>query len=271
MELSIAEKSRLKEKYGPWAIITGASSGIGFELARQLASAGLHLLITARSEHALQQQANDLTSLHGIKVRVVIADASKKGVAEKIISAAKGINVGLLIVAAGFGSSGLFTDSQLDNEINMLTVNCTALLELTHHYSRVFVQQKKGGIILMSSMVAFQGVPYAAHYAATKAFTQSLAEGLAVELKPFGVDVLAAAPGPVDSAFGRRANMKMSMSLLPSEIGIPILRAVGRRHTVLPGRLTKLLVYALRTLPRWGKIRVMAKVMSGMTRHQRGA
>ena len=151
----------------------------------------------------------------------------------------------------------------------MLKVNCEAVLSLTHYYSQQFAQQKRGGIILLSSMVAFQGTPYAANYAATKAYVQSLAEALAVELKPYGVAILAAAPGPVETGFGQRANMKMSMSLTPSQVGVPILRALGRQSTVLPGLLTKLLVYALRMVPRWGKIKIMEKVMGDMTKHQR--
>jgi short-subunit dehydrogenase len=140
---------------------------------------------------------------------------------------------------------------------------------LTHHFSRKFKEQKRGGIILLSSLVAFQGVPYSANYAATKAYVQSLAEGLYHELKPFDVDVLAAAPGPVASGFAEVANMQMSMSLKPSDVGIPILRALGRTSTVLPGFLSKLLVYSLRTAPRSLKVRIMQLIMGGMTEHQR--
>ncbi len=140
---------------------------------------------------------------------------------------------------------------------------------MTHYFSQKFKVQKRGGIIFLSSLVAFQGVPYPANYAATKAYIQSLAEALAVELKPFGVDVLAAAPGPVDSGFGQRANMKMGTALKPSEIGIPILKALGRKSNVIPGLLSKILVYSLRLLPRWAKIRIMQKVMGGFTEHQR--
>lgn len=113
-------------------------------------------------------------------------------------------------------------------------------------------------------MVAFQGVPNAAHYAATKAYVQSLAEALSEELQPFKVAVLAAAPGPVSSGFASRAHMNMGKALTPEEVGVPILKALGKQVTVLPGWLTKLLVYSLMTLPRWGKIKVMKKVMSGM-------
>ena len=139
-----------------------------------------------------------------------------------------------------------------------------------NHFSQKFIQKKKGGIILLSSMVGFQGVPFAAHYAATKAYVQSLGEALSVELKPYGVDVLAAAPGPVVSGFAERANMKMGMAMKPSDVGIPILKALGRKATVLPGFLTKFLVGSLRTVPRWAKVKIMKIIMGGMTQHQRG-
>jgi len=92
---------------------------------------------------------------------------------------------------------------------------------------------------------------------------------LTIELKPFGIDVLAAAPGPVDSGFGQRADMKMGKALKPSAIAIPILKALGRQTDVIPGLLSKILVYSLRTVPRWVKIRIMQKVMGSFTKHQR--
>jgi short-subunit dehydrogenase len=97
---------------------------------------------------------------------------------------------------------------------------------------------------------------------------QSLSEALALELKEEGINVLAAAPGPVESGFSDRANMKMNMSLKPQDVGVPIIEAIGRKTSILPGFLTKVLVYNLRMTPRWGKIRIMGKVMSGFTNHQ---
>ncbi len=269
MKLPNNEKQRLKNKYGEWAIITGASSGIGFELATQLASAGFNLVINGRHLDRLREIEKQLKVSSTIEIKIVASDVAETEGIEKIIQSTQGLNIGLLVVSAGYGTSGLFIDSSLHAEINMLRVNCEALLSLTHYYSQQFVQEKRGGIILMSSMVAFQGTPYSANYAATKAYVQTLAEALAVELKPHHVDVLAAAPGPVESGFSQRANMKMSMSMTPQQVGVPILKALGRKTTVLPGFLTKFLVYSLRTVPRWGKIKIMAKVIGGMTEHQR--
>lgn len=269
MKLSDKEKQRLKNKYGSWAIVTGATSGIGLELATQLATAAINLVIVSRNANTLHEVERKLKAIANIEIKIVVADVSEPNGIGSIIQATSGLDIGLLIASAGFGTSGNFIDSNLQTEINMLKVNCEAVLSLTHYYSQLFVQQKRGGIILMSSMVAFQGTPYAANYAATKAYLQTLAEALSVELKPHGVDVLAAAPGPVRSGFSQRANMNMSMIMTPAQIGIPILNALGNQSTVLPGLLTKVLVYSLRTVPRWGKIKIMGTVMGGMTKHQR--
>lgn len=268
MKLSVSEKQRLKTQYGDWAIVTGASSGIGLELATQLADAGFNLIINARNEERLQKVAGQLKSSH-IQIKSLVADISESSGVEKIIQASQGLKVGLLINNAGYGTSGLLVDSSLHAEINMLRVNCEAVLSLTHYFSQVFKQQQRGGIIFLSSLVAFQGVPYAANYAATKAYIQSFAEALAVELKPFKVDVLAAAPGPVESGFGKRADMNMGNAMYPDQLGVPILSALGRQTNVIPGLLSKVLIYSLRTVPRFVKIKIMQKVMGGFTKHQR--
>ncbi|MEL6341026.1 MAG: SDR family NAD(P)-dependent oxidoreductase, partial [Myxococcota bacterium] len=152
---------------------------------------------------------------------------------------------------------------------DMLNVNCGAALTLTHYCARRFVEQRRGGIVLLSSIVAFQGVPRAAHYAATKAYIQSLAEGLRVELRPHHVDVLASAPGPVDSGFAKRADMQMAATVTPEQVARGTLQALGRRLTVRPGLLSKILELGLSMLPRRWRVRVMTVVMEGMTKHQR--
>lgn len=268
MKVSKSLKKRLQTRYGFWTLVTGATSGIGKELATRLAEASLNVVLTGRREDLLRKVAQNLEQNYQIKTRIVVGDLSEESEVYNLIEGIKDLEIGLAIMNAGYGTSGEFIKSNLDAEINMLNLNSKALLILTHHFAKIFSEKQKGGIILMSSMVGFQGVPNAAHYAATKAYVQSLGEALAIELKSKNVDVLAAAPGPVASGFSGRANMAMNGAMNPENVGIPILKALGRKHTSLPGILTKVLVYSLRTIPRWGKVRVMNLVMGGMTKHQ---
>ncbi|MDX2246205.1 MAG: SDR family NAD(P)-dependent oxidoreductase [Bacteroidia bacterium] len=269
MQLSLSEKNRLANQYGPWAVVTGASSGMGRELAICLAEAGFKLVLTARRNTLLDALATELKTRYQTETQVIAADLSEEAGVYKVFEATANLEVGLLIAAAGFGTSGDFLKSSLPEELEMLHLNCKGLFLFTHHYSLQFAKQGRGGIILLSSIVSFQGVPYAAHYAATKAYVQSLAEALSIELKPQGVDLLAAAPAPVYSDFAARAGMQMGMAMKPADVAVPILKALGRKTTVLPGFLTRLLVGSLRTLPRWGKIQVMKQVMGGMTAGKR--
>ena len=263
--------SRLVSRYGPAAVVTGASSGIGEQFARELAAEGFDLLLVARRTELLLQLAEELRGQHGIAVNVLAADLTDPASADAAVSRAGEMGVGLLVCSAGFGTSGAFIEGNLADESAMVDVNCRSLMTLTWHFGRQFAERRRGGIVLMSSLLAFQGVPRAAHYAATKAYVQSLAEGLHHELEPFGVDVLASAPGPVRSGFAGRANMQMGMALRPQDVAGATLAALGRRSTVRPGWLSKALEWSLRPLPRWGRVRMMGVVMGGMTRSRANA
>ncbi len=256
---------RLYSCYGSWAVVTGASSGIGYEMGLRLAEARFNLVLVARSQDFLKQMATDLTKRYGIDVRVVCLDLAVETGMDTLATITQDLDVGLLVASAGFGTSGLFLDSRLEQELEMLNVNCRALLALSWYFGRRFAQQGRGGIVLMSSIVGFQGMPFAAHYAATKAYVQTLAEALSVELAPLGVDLIASAPGPTNSGFGARAGMKMGKVLDPKEVAQVTLKALGRKSFVLPGLLTKVLVYSLLPLPRWVRVRIMGSVMKRMT------
>lgn len=264
-------KSAFLARYGPWAVITGASSGIGNAIARRLAADGFNLVLVARSKDVLAQMVSDLSRQHNVEVRPLTLDLAAASSDSELEMACRDLDIGLLIASAGFGTSGSFLVAEREPELEMLAVNCRALLSASLHFGKRFAQRKRGGIVLLSSIVGFQGLPNAAHYAATKAYVQTLAEGLQVELAPHGVDVLAAAPGPTNTGFAARADMQMGNALNPDDIAQPILAALGRRVTVLPGFLSKLLTYSLVPLPRWARVQIMGKVMHGMTKHQKKA
>ena len=268
MQLSNKEAARLQARYGEWVLVTGASSGIGQELAKQFASRGFKIVITGRRGAVLEELATQWFMEYQTEVIPVVGDLSHPDQVQALIDATQHLPIGIAVLNAGFGTSGSFIHSDLEAEQNMLALNCGAVLKLSHHFAGRMSQAGRGALVLMSSMVAFQGVPHAANYAATKAYVQTLGEALAVELKPKGVDVLCAAPGPVVSGFSARADMQMGQALSPEQVGVPIIRAIGRRSTSLPGFLTKFLVYNLRLLPRWAKVRIMGQIMGGFTQHQ---
>jgi len=263
--------NRFREHYGPWAIVTGASDGIGREIAICLAEAGLHVVLVARRGALLETLAAGLRQEHAVHTLVVAADLGTRAGIDTLLAHTSTLDVGLLVASAGFGTSGPFIDAPLDAELSMIDVNCRAVAALSHAMGGRFARQKRGGMVLMSSLVAFQGVPRAANYAATKAYIQSLAEGLRVELKPFGVDVVASAPGPVHSGFAARASMTMSRAVSARVVAQQTLKGLGRTGTVRPGLLSKALESALMLLPRWGRVRLMGVVMAGMTKRQGAA
>ncbi|MEM7398325.1 MAG: SDR family NAD(P)-dependent oxidoreductase [Pseudomonadota bacterium] len=258
------QSSRL-DRYGPWAVVTGASDGIGRAIAAELAAEGFSLALVARRKGILIEFAEELATQYGTESRVIDADLGSNAGIRSVEAETKDLDVGLLVAAAGFGTSGPFVEGDLDTELDMIAVNCDAIAALAHVFARRLVERGRGGIVLMSSLVAFQGVPRAANYSATKAYVQSFAEGLAVELGPYGVDVVASAPGPVRSGFDKRAGMTLSMAQTPEEVAKGTLGALGRRVTVRPGFLAWALETSLALLPRRGRTWMMTRVMAGMT------
>lgn len=254
------------QRYGEWAVVTGASEGIGEAFARELGRFQFNLVLVARRSTLLDALAIELAKAHGVQVKTVAVDLTETVGRNAVIEACQGLNVGLHVSAAGFGTSGSFVANSLEDELDMLALNCAAVLELGWHFSRRFVSQKRGGIIFLSSVVAFQGVPRQSNYAASKAYVQSLAEGLRLELEPHGVDVLSVAPGPIASGFAARSKLDMGKAPPPNIVAKAALNCLGKQSTVRPGFLSKLLGYSLNLLPRWGRVMVMAQVAKGMTK-----
>ena len=264
-DIRTARPRSLLGRYGPWAVVTGGSDGIGRAAATVLAGQGFNVALVARRAVALAALAQTLEAKRGVATRVVAADLSLPDQVQRVDHETRDLNVGLFFGSAGFGTSGSFVEAEIEPELNMIDLNCRALVQSTHAFARRFAERGSGGIVLMSSLVAFQGVPRAATYAATKAFVQTFAEGLAREMKPLGVDVLASAPGPVVSGFGARAGMAIGSGQTPEEVAEGTLAALGRRTTVRPGFLAKGLEASLAPLPRMLRVRALERVMGGMT------
>ncbi len=187
---------------GKWALVTGASAGIGKALAEQLAAGGTNLVLTARRRERLEQLAGQLTT-RGVRVEIVVADLADPVAPEAIhaFTKKKGIDVELLINNAGFGAYGELHKVALPRLLEMVQVNCSAVVHLTRLYVPEMVARRRGDILILASTAGFQAVPYISTYAATKAFDLLFAEGLAEEMKPHGVRVCALCPGSTESEF----------------------------------------------------------------------
>jgi short-subunit dehydrogenase len=180
------------QKYGPWALVLGASDGVGAELARRLAGAGLNLFLSARKHADLDALAIELAGKHGIQTRVLALDLAEHGAPDAIIAATKGLEIGLLAYVAGGGAkAGPMVDHPREQLLLPIALNPVGQTLLAAHFGKAMRQRGRGGIMIVSSNAAASGLGGLAVYAAAKAYTTALCEGLWYELKPHGVDVMA--------------------------------------------------------------------------------
>ncbi|MEE2959337.1 MAG: SDR family oxidoreductase [Myxococcota bacterium] len=242
---------------GKRALVTGASAGIGSAFAKELAAAGVHLVITARREDRLQALASELKSTYGIEVHVVTADLGSfdgAAVVENFLKAEK-LEIDILVNNAGFGIAGSFVETAPEKVMGMIQVNITSLVELTYRLLPGMLERKSGHIMLVGSLNAFMSVPTFAVYSATKAFVRSFGEGLAGECAGSGVSVTTVHPGGTATEFSDVAEMNVS-SLLEKGMMTPgqvaqIAVSASRRGavSVVTGLMNKVVVFLLWLTP----------------------
>jgi uncharacterized protein len=231
-------------QFGPWAVVTGSSSGIGREFAHQFADAGINVVLVARRLAVLRDLGAALARDYGVDYRAVGVDLSDPGMLTPIAEATKDIDVGLLVSNAGAALPGPFLDSDLQAQRAILRLNTAAHLGLTHHFGERLARRGRGGIVLVSALGAAHGVPYMAHTAATKAYVASLGAGLHDELAKHGVHVTVLHPGPTRTPVMAELGLdpdKMSISpMTPGDCVSEALRALARnRARCIPGRINR--------------------------------
>jgi short-subunit dehydrogenase len=248
-----------RARYGPWALVTGASEGIGESFARALAARGLHLLLVARREGPLESLAAELRAAHAVQVRTASADVARPDLLAVLDGLAGDAEVGLLVHNAAFSALGPFLDRPLDDLMKVIDVNCRAPLAMAHHFARKMAPRGRGGILLMSSLAGGQGTPMVASYAASKAFEIVLAEGLWDELRPAGVDVLACRAGPTRTPSYEASRPRKKVPMMePGPVVEEALAALGRQPVVVAGRLNRAVNFVMqRLLSRPAAIRFM--------------
>ncbi len=252
---------------GKWALITGASAGIGLELARQLAAAGAHLVLTARRTDRLQTLASELSTADGVHIEIFGADLARPEAPGEIhaFTTHKKIEIELLVNNAGFGAFGYTHEVPQARLLEMVQVNCSAVVHLTRLYLPSMVERKHGDILIVASVAAFQAVPFISTYAATKAFDLMFAEGVAEEVRPFGVQVCALCPGSTTTEFQTVAGQPdrsfrgAESAEKVARVGLQALAA--GKSSVISGGKNWLMVEAERLAPRQFISRMAAKMM----------
>lgn len=250
---------------GKWALVTGASSGIGWALAEQLAAHGANLVLTARRADRLAKLANDVTARHKVETQIFAADLSRPGTTDEILrfTQQQRLPIEILINNAGFGAYGEFHKIEAQRFLDMVQVNVASVVHLTHLLLPQMIERRSGYVMIVASTAAFQPVPYISTYAATKGFDLLFAEGLAEEVRRYGVHICALCPGSTASEFNEVAGHPptpgpQESSEKVARVGLQAL-AEGKPR-VISGTRNWLSVEAQRIAPRRLVTRVAARM-----------
>ena len=250
-------------RYGPTAVVAGATEGIGRAFAHQLAEKGLDLILLARRTELLDAEAHLLRRRHGVRVTPIALDLGAPDLEARFTAAIDGHDVGLLVYNACYSKIGTFLDTDLGSKQATLDVNCRGPLVLCSTLAPRLVQRGRGGLLLMSSMSGLQGTAMVATYAASKAFDTVFGEGLWVELRPHGVDVLVCVAGatstPNFEAQTPEEKRRQVFPMSPEDVATGALARLGDGPTYYAGPLNLALATALRAVPRARAVRFMAK------------
>ncbi len=251
-----------QEKYGPWAVVTGASAGLGEAFAKHLAADGINLVLVARREARLRALAAELAQSASVETRVVPADLSLDDCLQSIEEATDGLEIGLVVNNAGQTLTADFLANELDSELRMLHLNVRAPLMLTHHFGKLMRQRRRGGIIFLASVVGLTGVRTWSNYAATKGHNLLFAEGLGEELEDDGVDVLAVSPAFIETDFMQMSAFGKALAVRPDVVAKSALASLGRKRVVTPGLVPKLIAFSTRLQPRFLNRKIFGAVVS---------
>ena len=259
-----------QQHYGQWGIVAGASEGLGAEYAKELASHGLNLVLVARRSELLRSLAAQFSDQYRIETKLITQDLSTPDAAEQIMQQTMDLDIGLLIYNAAFSAVGPFLERSMDEHLREIHTNIHAPLKLVYLLGQRFIARGRGGIVLMSSLSAFQGSAYISTYAATKAFNIVLAESLWEEWRTRGVDMLVCISGAVKTpnyvaSQPQQTGRFSDSTMTPYQVVKEALYALGKQPYVIPGRMNRFASFIMRhLLPRKTAIQLMGRVLRDM-------
>ena len=253
-----SSSSDMKTRYPGWALVTGASSGIGLGFAEALAARGFSIVLVARGEDRLRVAANELADRHGVATRVIVQDLAAPAAARKLFDAVADLDVGILVNNAGTGWIGRFELAPPESHARLVALHCTTPVELTALLLPRMRKTGRGAVVLVASAGGYVPLPYYAVYSGTKAFLATWGEALAAELAGSGIDVLVVAPGDTKTNFQAVAGEMSTRWTTVDAVVSAALAALGRKPVVVPGFGDKLSLLLARFLPRRALIRIVA-------------
>lgn len=256
----------MKARYGDWALVTGATSGIGRAIVRKLAGEGLNIVAVARTEASLESLATELRDSLSVEVRVLAVDVSTAEGIDALIEAVSDLEIGVLVPCAAIECSGYFVDTPAETHARLLEMDCYGPMKLAHHFGGAMAQRGRGAILFVSSMSGWMVQPYMAHYGAAKAYILALGEALHYEMADKGVHVSVLSPGPTDTPMAAKTGIdfaSMGMAVMqPDDVAAAGLTALGRRADAVPGFRNQMMVMMVtRLMPRWGVGRMFRWMM----------
>jgi uncharacterized protein len=261
-------KKSFYEKYGPWALVTGASKGLGAEFARQCAARGLNVILVATNAALLQKHAGTLEQDYGVQAKTIALDLSREDILKEITQVTDPLEIGLLVNNAGMSKVKPFLQQDIDHLLKQLHVNARAGLILAHHFGGKMAVRQRGGIIFLSSGSAMFGTAYSANYAGTKAYNLIMAETLWQELGRCNVDVLGFMAGSTKTPGWDDNNPKPAkfVKIMDTKAAVnEALKALGKRPSLIAGRSNRLGYFFMgRMLSRSRAIRIVSNSMEKM-------
>jgi hypothetical protein len=256
------------DRYGPWAVVLGASEGLGAGYAEGLAQRGLNVVVAARRHEPLQQVADEIARRHGVEVRAVPLDLARSDFLDALRAVSDRIDVGLVVYNGASGYVGPMAEQGVDSLRSIIGVNCTGPLLVCEHFGRRLLERGRGGIVLMGSAAGLAGSAYNSAYAASKAFDIVLGESLWAEWHERGLDVMAVIGPAIDTPNFRAVNPEaregMPAPMPPAVVVQEVLDALGTTPSFVPGQDVREMLAMLGTLPRRQQVEALSAAQAGL-------
>ena len=266
MNSNAEDSAAFAARYGPWALVAGASDGIGESFARRLAERGIHLVLLARRQKLLESLAKELQEAHGVETRVLVADLTAADLDDRVEAATRDLEVGLLVYNAGaVHGARKFHDQPVEHALGLVDLNCRGPILLAHRLGNAMRPRRRGGIMLLTSMAAMSGSSYTATYGATKSFDKILAEALWHEMAPEGIDVLSVVAGATRTPAMLTSNPGFEEYpgiMEPDDVATGALRNLGRGPVWVAGEQNRVAAAGMSPVPRTALINGMSQATS---------